>query len=196
MRQSRTRLAIAALAVSAALAAGCGPGELTSLSATQVERLVRDIYPQAEIRVREVQREDTDVLRAPAEFNGADVIFVFVAGEGAWTIAHIEQGGNSYTVEELDAIASAMAIMRDVSNALEAYHEATGSYPLLDDQVGLRELVPEYYPADGALVDAWGEPLRYRLQGDDYIVTSTGPDLAVATTDDIILITGNFVQAQ
>lgn len=195
MRQSRTRVAIALVAVSAVLAAACGASELPTPSASQVERLVRDAYPQADIRVREIQRVES-ALRAPAEFNGADVVFVFTPGEDAWSIEHIEQGGNSYTVEQLAAIAGAMATMRDISNALEAYREANGSYPLLDDQVGLRELAPDFYPADGSLEDTWGAPLRYRLQGEDYIVTSTGPDTDVGTTDDIILITGKFVQGQ
>lgn len=195
MRQFGTPMAAMALAACTVALAACGPSELATPSASQVETLIRGQFAQAEIRVREVNR-DVAVVRAPAEFNGADVIFVLHAGPDAWELSHVEQGGNSYTVDQLDAIAASMATMRDVSNALEAYRTEKGSYPLLDDQVGLRELVPDFYAGDQSMADAWGTPLRYRLQGEDYIVTSTGPDAEISTSDDIILITGKFVQGQ
>jgi hypothetical protein len=132
-------------------------------------------------------------LRIPAEFGEADVIFLMHAGEEEWEITGVEQGGSTYTVEQLGEIAATMEVMRDLSDGLEACMEATGSYPILDDLVGLRELVPDYYSADGSLEDAWGNAFRYRLQGDDYTVTSTGPDGEAGSTDDIILITGSFV---
>lgn len=195
MRQFAFRpAALLAIALTAAVTA-CGPGELATPTASQVETLIREQFPQAEIRVREVARSDQE-LRVPAEFNGADVIFVLAATADAWSVQHVEQGGSAYTVEQLGDIATSMAVMRDISDALEAYQQANGNYPLLDDQVGLRELVPDFYPADAPMQDAWGTPLRYRIQGDDYIVTSTGPDAELATSDDIILITGTFVQGQ
>ena len=195
MRQFAFRPAVVLAVAIIASATACGPGELATPTASQVETLIRGQFPQAEIRVREVGRSGEE-LRVPAEVNGADVIFVLVAAPDAWSVQHVEQGGSAYTVEQLGDIATSMAVMRDISDALEAYQQRNGSYPLLDDQVGLRELVPDFYPADAPLQDAWGTPLRYRLQGDDYIVTSTGPDTELATSDDIILITGTFVQGQ
>ncbi len=177
------------------LAAGaCGPSELTTPSAPQAERLISAAFPQASIRVREVSRTEQS-LRIPAEFGEADVIFLMHAGEEDWEITGVEQGGNTYTVEQLGQIASTMEVMRALSDGLEACIVETGSYPLLDDLVGLRELVPQYYPEDGAMEDAWGSAFRYRLQGDDYTVTSTGPDGEAGSRDDIILITGSFVGA-
>jgi hypothetical protein len=86
--------------------------------------------------------------------------------------------------------------MRGLSDALEQHKVATGSYPLLDDLVGLRELVPDYYPVDGSMNDVWGRAFRYRVQGDnDYTVTSTGVDGESGRRDDIILITGSFKDA-
>jgi hypothetical protein len=176
-----------------ALAAGaCGPTELATPSGTQAERMISEAFPEAEIRVREVSRDEQS-LQIPAEFNEADVIFLMDAGEEEWSISGVEQGGNIYTVEQLGEIASTMEAMRQLSDGLEAYLEANGSYPQLDDLVGLRELVPDYYPADGAMEDTWGSVFRYRAQGEDYTVTSTGPDGELGSDDDIILITGNFV---
>jgi len=180
-------VAAMALAVSA-----CGPSELATPSAPQAERLLGATFPEASIRVREVNRAEQS-LRIPAEFNEADVIFLMQAGEEEWQVTGVEQGGSTYTVEQLGEIAGTMQTMRALSDGLEACMAATGSYPLLDDLVGLRELVPDYYPADGAMEDAWGSAFRYRLQGDDYTVTSTGPDGEAGSTDDIILITGSFV---
>jgi len=184
-----------AFIVALALAVGaCGPSELATPSATQAERLISAAFPQANIRVREVVRTEQS-LRIPAEFGEADVIFLMNAGEEDWDIAGVEQGGNTYTVEQLGEIAGTMEVMRSLSDGLEAYLAEVGTYPQLDDLVGLRELVPAYYPEDGSMEDAWGSVFRYRLQGDDYTVTSTGPDGEVGSRDDIILITGSFVGA-
>jgi hypothetical protein len=187
----RPVLVVAAIAL---VVGACGPGELATPSASQAERLVGATFPAASIRVREVNRTEQS-LRIPAEFNEADVIFLMQAGEEEWEITGVEQGGSTYTVEQLREIAATMDVMRNLSDGLEACMAATGSYPLFDDMVGLRELVPDHYPADGPLEDAWGSPFRYRLQGDDYTVTSTGPDGEAGSRDDIILITGSFVTA-
>lgn len=182
------------ICVVAALAAACGPTELATPSAAQAERLVSATFPDTTIRVREVTRSE-QTLRIPAEFNEADVIFLMEAGEEDWVMTGVEQGGNTYTVDQLRDIAATMEVMRALSDALERYRADTGSFPVLDDLVGLRELVPDYYPAQGGMEDAWGSAFRYRVQGDDdYTVTSTGPDGVSGSRDDIILITGSFVE--
>jgi len=182
------------VAVMALASSACGPTELATPSGPQAERLIAVTFPDASIRVREVNRVEQS-LQIPAEFNEADVIFLMDAGEEEWEIRGVEQGGNTYTVDQLGEIAATMEVMRALSDGLEGYLTATGAYPLLDDLVGLRELVPDYYPADGSMEDAWGSAFRYRVQGDDYTVTSTGPDREVGSEDDIILITGSFVAA-
>ncbi len=176
----------------AAAGAGCGPSELTTPSAPAAERLIAAAFPDASIRVREVTRVE-QTLRIPAEFNEADVIFVMDAGEEDWDISGIEQGGNTYTVEQLAEIGSTMRVMRALSDGLESFRLERGEFPALDDLVGLRELVPDFYPEDGSMQDAWGEAFRYRPQGEDYTITSTGPDREAGSPDDIILITGTFV---
>lgn len=191
-RTIRTPLVLLAL-----LGAACGPGELPTPSTSVAQRLITDQFDNATVTVREVNRTE-GTLRVPAEFNGADVTFVLTAGADDWEIAYIEQGGNSYTVEQLNEIAATMQVMSDLSDALEGYLADNGNFPMLDDQVGLRELVPDYYdhPAGELLSDSWGSPLRYRVQGEDYTMTSTGPDGQLGSSDDIILITGTFVTAQ
>lgn len=180
---------VAALAIAVG---ACGPSELATPSAAQVERLIGATFPEASVRVREVNREE-QTLRVPAEFDDADVVFLMAAGEEEWELAGVEQGGSTYTVEQLGQIATTMGTMRLLSDSLEAYRSATGSYPALDDLVGLRELVPDHYSVDGSLEDAWGSPFRYRPQGSsDYTVTSAGPDGEAGSRDDIILITGSF----
>lgn len=174
------------------LIAACGPGELATPAATDAEALVKGVFPEAEVRVREVTREES-VLQVPAEFNGADVIFVMQAGEAEWEIASVEQGGNSYTVDQLGQIAETMATMRSLSDALENFRAERGDYPLLDDLTGLDELVPDFYAAESGMTDSWGNGLRYRHQGEDYTLTSAGPDGEPNSSDDILLITGTFV---
>lgn len=177
------------------LIAACGPGELATPTGTDAEAIVRGVFPDATVRVREVNREES-TLRVPAEFNGADVIFVMHAGEESWQVDSVEQGGNSYTVEQLGEIVQTMEIMRGLSDALEAFHAARGDYPMLDDLTGLGELVPEFYTAATPMQDAWGNALRYRHQGEDYTLTSSGPDGEPGSRDDILLITGTFVTSE
>ena len=86
-----------------------------------------------------------------------------------------------------------MRVMRALSDALENFRTDRGAFPALDDLVGLRDLVPDFYPEDGGMEDACGEAFRYRPQGEDYTITSTGPDRDAGSQDDIILITGTFV---
>ncbi len=181
----------------AVLGAACGPAELPTPSTSAAERLITAQFADANVTVREVSRSE-GTLRVPAEFNSADVIFVLIPGGSGWEIAHVEQGGNSYTVEQLHEIAATMQLMSDLSDGLESYLADEGSYPMLDDQVGLRQLVPGYYqhPEGELLIDVWGTPLRYRVQGVDYTMTSTGPDGQLGSSDDIILITGTFVSVQ
>jgi len=191
-RLQSSQRAFLVIAATALAVGACGPSELATPSAPQAERIISAAFPQANIRVREVSRTE-QTLRIPAEFGEADVVFLMRAGEEEWEITGVEQGGSTYTVQQLGEIASTMDVMRALSDGLEACYVATGSYPLLDDLVGLRELVPEYYPEEGSMEDAWGSAFRYRLQGDDYTVTSTGPDGEAGSRDDIILITGSFV---
>ncbi|NKB87235.1 MAG: hypothetical protein GKS06_03315 [Acidobacteria bacterium] len=194
MRRQPSIRYVFVIALVALTTAACGPTELATPSAAQAERLVGETFPEATIRVREVTRTE-QTLRIPAEFNEADVIFMMEAGEEQWLITGVEQGGNTYTVDQLGEIAASMEVMRTLSDALERYKTDTGAYPVLDDLVGLRELVPDYYPAQGEMEDAWGSAFRYRVQGDDYYtVTSTGPDGTAGSRDDIILITGSFVE--
>ena len=177
------------------LIAACGPGELATPAATDAEAIVQEVFPEADVRVREVTRDES-TLQVPAEFNGADVIFVMDAGESAWEIASVEQGGNSYTVEQLGEIAETMALMRKLSDALETFKAERGDYPLLDDLTGLGELVPDFYATEAGMQDTWGNALRYRHQGDDYTLTSSGPDGEPNSSDDILLLTGTFVTSE
>ena len=185
------RILMPCLLLAASLA--CGPAELAAPTSEGVQELVLTTFPNAgdEVIVRAVEHEPgaTDA-RAEAEFRGADVAVLMQAVDEAWEVAGVELGEHLYSVPELRAIGETLATIQAVSNALETYRRAHDRYPLLDDQVGLRELVPDFYPADAALVDGWGNPLRYRLQGDEYALTSSGPDGNPANPDDIILVTG------
>ena len=185
----RTLLPCVLLAVSLA----CGPAELAAPTSEVVQELVLTTFPDAsdEVNVRVVEHEPgATAARAEAEFRGADVVVLLLAVDGDWEVSGVELGEHLYSVPELRAIGETLATIQTVSNALETYRRAHDRYPLLDDQVGLSELVPDFYPADASLADGWGNPLRYRLQGDEYALTSSGPDGNPANPDDIILVTG------
>lgn len=187
--RARTHVWTAMAALLAAVA--CAPGAPPAPTPEQVAEIAETTFPGAELAVHEVQPGEGGV-RAHAELDGADVVLALERGDGAWTIVAVEQGERSYTIEQLQSFRASVQVLGAVADALGAYHEAQGEFPPLDDLVGLRELVPDYYRGDAGFADGWGNPLHYRVQGADYTLTSAGPDGTPSTEDDIILITGRF----
>lgn len=173
------------------LASGCAPGELPTPTPERVEELVQEAFPEAGVDVAGVDRLEAQV-RAAVALDGADMVMVLEAGDDDWAIAGVEQGEASYTLEELGRIRATVDLLDAVSDALAAYRDANGAFPALDDRVGLRTLVPDHWDGDGDFIDGWGNPLRYRVQGEDYTLTSDGPDGEPSTPDDVILVTGSF----
>ena len=176
------------------LTVGCA-GEVSTPTPDETEALARAAFPQSEVRVNEVTRT-TDRMVAPAEFNGVEVELRFRLVGRSWELESVEQGDVELTPDELRAVGETMQVMQAISGALASYRDATGDYPLLDDQVGLRELVPDHYAADASLNDRWDVPLRYRRQGSDYTLTSAGPDGLPSTQDDIVLVNSRFENGQ
>ncbi len=171
---------------------GCAPAELDTPTADEIEALLDTTFPRAagQVEVRDIERADSSV-RARADYAGSDVTLLLVAGESAWMVDGAEMGGNTYTTDQLHSIGNSLALMQEVSDALAVFRAETGAYPRLEDLVGLRELVPDYYsPPDTGFIDGWGNGLRYRMQEDEYTLTSDGPDGRGGTTDDLFLITG------
>lgn len=169
--------------------AACAPAELPTPTPQEVEEIVAMSFPNALVDVVAVQRSDSTV-RAPARFRGSDVVLVLEEEDGQWAIRSVELGDASYDIDELEAIRQTMILMEDVSNALEEYASANGQIPQMDDLVGLEDLVPDYFPQERGFEDGWGTPLHYRIQGEDYVLTSAGPDGEVGTQDDIIIVRG------
>ena len=192
--KTRARAMLSSCLALTLVTVACGPTELATLRPDEAERLVRTEFPDAEVTVQEISRSG-DSLRATAEFNGGDVELAFSAGASGWTLETIELAGVVHTVRALREIAATMATMRALSDALAAYRQDRGSFPMLDDLVGLRELSPDYYPAAGDLEDYWGNAFRYRLQGADYTLRSAGADGQMLTQDDIVLVNAQFVAA-
>lgn len=172
---------------------GCAPGELPTPTPERVRELVREAFPEAGVDVSNVERLEREV-RAAVELDGADMVMVLEAGEDAWALTGVEQGEVSYTIEELGRIRTTVDRMDSVHDALARHRADHGAFPALDDLVGLRELVPDYLDDESAFTDGWGNVLHYRVQGEDYTLTSSGPDGEPSTSDDVILVTGRFGQ--
>ncbi|HJO03591.1 MAG TPA: type II secretion system protein GspG [Acidobacteriota bacterium] len=174
------------------VAFGCGPSELATPTADEIEALLNTTFPRAagQVEVRGVERVE-NTARVRAEYAGSDVTVLLLAGESAWAVDGAEMGGNTYTTDQLHSIGDSLALMQEVSDALAVFRTATGAYPRFEDLVGLRELVPDYYsPPETGFIDGWGNGLRYRMREDEYTLTSDGPDGHGGTTDDLFLITG------
>ena len=172
----------------------CGPSELGTPTTDEISALLDASFPRAagQVEVHGIERAE-NTARVRAEYAGSDVTVLLLASESAWVVDGVEMGGNIYTIDQLHSIGDSLVLMQEVSDALAVFRAETGAYPLLEDLIGLRELVPDYYSPrdrDAGFIDGWGNGLRYRIQEDEYTLTSDGPDGRGGTTDDLFLITG------
>lgn len=97
-----------------------------------------------------------------------------------------------------DAVAKAMDQLKGLDEAVQAFYEATETYPALLDQLvqGPEEGKGGWQPlvAQDALMDPWGIPYIITLfdaaqaeeTGLNYQISSAGPDKEFGTEDDLI----------
>lgn len=161
-------------------------------------RLIEDRFPDAEVAVDAVRMEQGRGA-VEAMFNGAPVQFFFdpppAAGEGEWTLVEVEHEGSRFAVGDLEQISETMVAMAEIASGLARYQQQTGAFPAGDSSDVLAVLVPEYLPEGTRFVDAWSQAYRYdSTDGTTYTLMSLGPDQTVATRDDIVLHTGEFVE--
>ena len=175
----------------AVLISACAPSTPGMLQSEAAVELVRAQFPDSDVRLREVARgaERTDLVTT---LDGVETRFRLEIVAGRWSLVGIEQDGVYRTIADLQAIASTMGLMRRLAAALGAYSVAVGGYPEGRDAAALETLVPKYHDS-GKLVDAWGNGLAYRLQGEEYTLTSLGTDGRAGTEDDIILVDARFI---
>jgi len=75
--------------------------------------------------------------------------------------------------------------MPTIKNAILIYWTQKGKWPASLDELttsadGEHPLLSKEY-----LVDPWGEPIRYEICGDNFVIWSSGPDRKIGTEDDI-----------
>ena len=91
------------------------------------------------------------------------------------------------------------ARVADVAAAADDFKRDVGRYPTPEEGLGalveeppggedwLGPYLPESYVADGAVVDAAGEPLGYRASPNEHVVFAAGADGELGTADDVKL---------
>lgn len=191
IRRSGKKLFVLALVTCVGISACQAP----ALDAGSAEALVRQEFPAAEVEIRDVQVRGEEAVAA-ADFDGMEVSFHFVRDGDGWRLRALEEDGLVHTVEDLRRISETMATMRYLATALGTYEVDQGEYPGGDAEEMLQALAPDYYPPDRFPgTDAWGRPFSYASQGADYTLISAGPDGNLGTRDDIVLVSGVFVEA-
>ena len=84
----------------------------------------------------------------------------------------------------LSKISPTRAALGEIETAIQVYAiKHQGKFP-----VSLDELTqpPNDYLHKETLLDQWGEPIGYMLEGRNYVIMSSGPDKKMGTADDII----------
>ncbi len=107
--------------------------------------------------------------------------------------------GEQYSREVLHALDQGKVIgtkgtMETLSRALSAYSIDRGGYPPgTTIQQAMAALVPAFLPS-AAATDAWGNPFDYRSDGRSFTLTAPSADGRVGTTDDLVMVDGNFTR--
>jgi len=84
--------------------------------------------------------------------------------------------------------------MEAFGRALQAARVDRGDYPrgqTIDEAVSI--LSPAFIRSP-VVVDAWGNRLEYRSDGQSYTLRSPGADASAGTADDIVMTDGEFTQ--
>jgi hypothetical protein len=192
--QRSSMLLTLALAVMAA-AIGCGGGgpEFTQQMAADI---ISVQWPDADLQMRNAYIDEEGRGVAFASFDGEPWEFYFVADpEGTWTLDAVSVDGGFYYLRDLEQISATMLQMGEAAGALEAYKTANGAYPEGDSPEVLAVLVPDYLAEETQRQDAWNQDFLYQSDGDEYTLTSAGPDGQPGTKDDINLFNGEFIGA-
>jgi len=190
---------VAALVVALGLlVVGCGESEPEFTDAV-ASRLIEERFPDSEVDVGST-RVEQGMGAVDATFNGASVRFFFdppASADGEWELVEVEHEGSRFAVGDLEQISETMVEMAEIATALARYEQDHDTYPVGESSASLSVLTPDYLPEESGFEDAWMQAYRYSsAEGDTYTLISHGPDTTVATRDDIVLHTGEFVRRE
>ena len=165
------------------------------LSAKHARELLRKLggaeLPPEQVRIKTVSNGlgGNAVVEATIE-----TAVRFKQEKGAWQVADIRLGDQHW--ESVELVTEAIrrektrrteALLQKVAEALEAYKKDQGRYVVATDfNQLLDQLAPRYLPVT-IRFDLWEQPLGYRSTGNEYRVSSSGPDGKPDTADDLIL---------
>lgn len=196
MTERKARLLFTlALAVSLA-SIGCGGGGPT-FTPGEATTLIKLQWPESDLEVRSTSVDEQGRGVAVTRFNERMVTFFFLPAEtSGWTLDAVELEGQFFYMADLQETQATMEFMGEVANALLAYKEANGTFPVGEGHDPLHLLAPDFMSGDADFNDAWGQELIYESDGDDYTMHSYGADQQEGTKDDINLHTGVFVGSE
>lgn len=165
------------------------------LSAKHARELLRKLggaeLPPEQVRIKTVSNGvgGNAVVEATIE-----TAVRFKQEKGAWKVADIRLGDQHW--ESVELVTEAIrrektrrteALLQKIAEALEAYKKDQGRYVVATDfNQMLDQLAPRYLPVT-IRFDLWEQPLLYRSSGNEYRLSSSGPDGKPDTADDLIL---------
>ncbi len=165
------------------------------LSAKHARELLRKLggaeLPREQVRIKTVSNGlgGNAVVEATIE-----TAVRFKQENGTWQVADIRLGDQHW--ESVELVTEAMrrekmrrteALLQKIAEALAAYKEDQGRYVIATDfNQLLDQLAPRYLPVT-IRFDLWEQPLLYRSVGQEYRLSSLGPDGKPDTADDLIL---------
>ena len=119
--------------------------------------------------------------------------------KGDWRILEVRLGDRQWESFELieeavrrEKIRRTTALLKQLSDGVEAYRKARGETPPTDEIAKLLDYLSPQFLNPPVRFDLWGRQFEYRGGGASYRLLSAGPDHKTGTSDDLVIENGDL----
>ena len=195
IQPAKKMLLLPAVCVAAVVFAYAADG----LSARKARELVQNIAG-ANLKKQQVQ-----IKQVSAGPGGGEAVveaqietaFRMKKEKGEWRIAEVRLGDRQWESFELieeavrrEKIRRTTALLKQLSDGVEAYRKARGEAPPTDEIARLLDYLSPQFLNTPVRFDLWGRQFEYRGGGAKYRLLSAGPDRKSGTDDDLVIEDG------
>jgi hypothetical protein len=152
-----------------------------------------------------LRKEQVQIKQVSAGMGGGEAIveaqietaFRMKKEKGEWRIAEVRLGDRQWESFELieeavrrEKIRRTTAMLKQLSDGVEAYRKARGEAPPTDEIARLLDYLSPQFLNPPMRFDLWGRQFEYRGGASGYRLHSSGPDRKSGTDDDLVVENG------